>query len=196
MKLLLHPIPWIIVVLSALTVLWEAIGAPISLITQIAIYMLYGAGVNLLVGYTGLVPFGASVFFGCASYAVAIPMRGIFSNEIEALIFAVLFSLALATAIAVIILRRRGLYFSLLTLAFSQIAFEIAFKWTDLTGGENGLQRVPRPWFPSDFGFHVLTVVTVTAGMYVLWRIGRSATTINAPNRLATTHFESSSKPS
>ena len=50
------------------------IGAPISLITQIAIYTLYGAGVNLLVGYTGLVPFGASVFFGCASYAVAISM--------------------------------------------------------------------------------------------------------------------------
>ena len=67
-----HPIPWIFVVLVVLTVLWQAIGAPISLITQIAIYTLYGAGVNLLVGYTGLVPFGASVFFGCASYAVAI----------------------------------------------------------------------------------------------------------------------------
>src|SRR3984957_15227357 len=98
-----HPIPWIIAVLAVLTVLWEAIGAPISLITQIAIYMLYGAGVNLLVGYTGLVPFGASVFFGCASYAVAIPMRGFLDNEIEALIFAVLFSLALATVLASII---------------------------------------------------------------------------------------------
>jgi branched-chain amino acid transport system ATP-binding protein len=169
-----HPIPWIIVVLAALTVLWEAIGAPISLITQIAIYMLYGAGVNLLVGYTGLVPFGASVFFGCASYAVAIPMRTIFGNEIEVLIFAILFSFVLATAIAAIILRRRGLYFSLLTLAFSQIAFEIAFKWTDLTGGENGLQHVPRPWFSSDLVFHVFVVATVTGGMWVLWRIAHS----------------------
>src|SRR3954452_15116599 len=112
MKFFAHPIPWIVIVLSGLTVLWLGIGAPISLITQIAIYMLYGAGVNLLVGYTGLVPFGASVFFGCASYAVAIPMRSVFGNEIEALVFAVLFSLILATAIAVIILRRRGLYFS------------------------------------------------------------------------------------
>src|ERR1700733_3787258 len=154
-----HPIPWIIAVLAVLTVLWEAIGAPISLITQIAIYMLYGAGVNLLVGYTGLVPFGASVFFGCASYAVAIPMRGFFGNEIEALIFGVLFSLVLATVIAVIILRRRGLYFSLLTLAFSQIAFEIAFKWTDLTGGENGLQGVPRPLLTTDSSFPIFAVV-------------------------------------
>jgi branched-chain amino acid transport system ATP-binding protein len=116
-RLATHPIPWIVGVLAALTVLWEAIGAPISLITQIAIYMLYGAGVNLLVGYTGLVPFGASVFFGCAGYAVAIPLRSFLGNEIAALVFAVLFSLLLATAIAIIILRRRGLYFSLLTLA-------------------------------------------------------------------------------
>src|ERR1700681_4228577 len=119
MKWLSHPIPWIVLFLCALTVLWGGIGAPISLISQIASYMLYGAGVNLLVGYTGLVPFGASVFFGCASYAVAIPLRSFLGNEIEALIFAVLFSLLLATVLAVIILRRRGLYFSLLTLAFS-----------------------------------------------------------------------------
>src|ERR1700761_3766542 len=108
--LLRHPIPWIVLVLIALTGLWHAIGAPVSLITQIAIYMLYGAGVNLLVGYTGLVPFGASVFFGCATYAVAISMRRFLANEIEALIFAVLFSLVLAAAIALIVLRRRGLY--------------------------------------------------------------------------------------
>ncbi len=174
MRLFSNPIPWIVAVLTALTILWEAIGAPIGLITQIAIYMLYGAGVNLLVGYTGLVPFGASVFFGCASYAVAIPMRSFLGNEVLALIFAVVFSLILATVIAVIILRRRGLYFSLLTLAFSQIAFEIAFKWTDLTGGENGLQHVPRPWFTSDFTFHVVTVAIVTLGMYLLWRLAHA----------------------
>src|SRR5580658_5565253 len=174
MKLFVHPIPWIVAVLTVLTVLWEAIGAPISLITQIAIYMLYGAGVNLLVGYTGLVPFGASVFFGCASYAVAIPLRSFLGNEIEALIFSVMFSLVLATLLAVIILRRRGLYFSLLSLAFSQIAFEIAFKWTDLTGGKNGLQKVPRPWFPGDLEFHVVVVAIVTIGMWVLWRIAHA----------------------
>jgi ABC-type branched-subunit amino acid transport system ATPase component/ABC-type branched-subunit amino acid transport system permease subunit len=130
--------------------------------------------VNLLVGYTGLVPFGASVFFGCASYAVAVSLRGFLHNEAEALIFAVAFSLVLAAAIALIILRRRGLYFSLLTLAFSQIAFELAYKWTDLTGGENGMQGVPRPWLVSDWSFHVFTVLTVTAGMWLLWRIAHT----------------------
>ena len=59
-----NPALWAALTLTALTLIWLALGAPVSLITQIAIYTLYGAGVNLLVGYTGLVPFGASVFFG------------------------------------------------------------------------------------------------------------------------------------
>src|ERR1700710_1399114 len=169
-----HPVLWVVIVLAGLTLVWHAIGAPISLITQIAIYTLYGAGVNLLVGYTGLVPFGASVFFGCASYAVAIAMLRFTGNEIAALLFGVVFSLALAAVIAIVILRRRGLYFSLLTLAFSQIAFEIAYKWTDMTGGENGLQGVPRPWLISDWTFHIFTVLTVAGGVGLLWRIAHS----------------------
>src|SRR5258707_14509337 len=101
-----HPIPWIIVVLAALTVLWEAIGAPISLITQIALYTLYGAGVNLLVGYTGLVPFGASVFLGCASYASAFFVLGRYGNDIVSLVFAVVFATVLALVIGSVFLRR------------------------------------------------------------------------------------------
>src|SRR5271163_649729 len=109
-NILRHPVSLIFVVLVALTGLWHLIGAPISLITQIAIYTLYGAGVCMLVSYTGLVPFGASVFFGCASYAVAFallrgPTVGMGANEILALAFAVLFSLLLAAVIAAIILR-------------------------------------------------------------------------------------------
>ena len=175
MKLLRHPVLWVAVVLLGLTGLARvAIGAPIGLITEIAIYTLYGAGVNLLVGYTGLVPFGASVFFGCATYAAAVSMLGFLGNEIEAIGFAVVFSIGLAAVIGLIILRRRGLYFSLLTLAFSQIAFEIAFKWTDLTGGENGLQGVPRPLLASYPAFHAFTLVSVVAGMWLLWRIAHA----------------------
>ena len=169
-----HPVLTVLVTLLVLTGIWEVIGAPISLITQIAIYTLYGAGVCLLVSYTGLVPFGASVFFGCASYAVAVVMLRWGANEIVALIFCVGFSLLLAAMIAAIILRRRGLYFSLLTLAFSQIAFEIAYKWTDVTGGENGLQGVPRPLLTSAWAFHLFTIATVCGGLYLLWRLAHS----------------------
>jgi branched-chain amino acid transport system ATP-binding protein len=166
-----NPIIWVALVLVGLSFMWEALGAPITLVTQIAIYTLYAAGVNLLVGYTGLVPFGASVFFGCASYAAAFMLLGVVGSDIVALALSVVFAMVLALAIGTIILRRRGLYFSLLTLAFSQIAFEIAFKWTAVTGGENGLQGVPRPTFASDRAFHVFTVITVVAGMWFLWRL-------------------------
>src|SRR3984957_8837812 len=174
MKFIRHPVFSILLVLAALSLLWRLIGAPISLITQIAIYTLYGAGVCMMVSYTGLVPFGASVFFGCASYAVAFVMLRGAPNEIVALIFCVAFCSILAAVIAMIILRRRGLYFSLLTLAFSQIAFEIAYKWTDVTGGENGVQGVPRPLFTSAWSFHIFTIATVCGGLYVLWRIAHS----------------------
>ena len=74
MSAMRHPVVSVFITLVVLTGIWQLIGAPIGLITQIAIYTLYGAGVCLLVSYTGLVPFGASVFFGCASYAVAVVM--------------------------------------------------------------------------------------------------------------------------
>src|SRR5579871_6524097 len=128
LSILRHPITWLAVVLCSLTACSFALSAPVSLVTQIAIYTLYGAGVNLLVGYTGLVPFGASVFFGCASYAAAFFILGRYGNDLASLLFATVFSTLLALVIGAIILRRRGLYFSLLTLAFSQIAFEIAYK--------------------------------------------------------------------
>jgi ABC-type branched-subunit amino acid transport system permease subunit len=62
----------------------------------------------------------------------------------------------------------------LLTLALSQIAFEIAFKWTDVTGGENRLQGVSRPWFVSAWSFHAFTIAAVALGMGLLWRIAHA----------------------
>ncbi|WP_436094005.1 branched-chain amino acid ABC transporter ATP-binding protein/permease [Bosea sp. LjRoot237] len=173
-QLFRHPALLAGLVLSGLTLLWLALSAPVGLITQIAIYTLYGMGVNLLVGYTGLVPFGASVFFGCASYALAFFVLGRVATDVVALVLAVLFSLTLALVIGALILRRKGLYFSLLTLACSQIAFEVAFKWTAVTGGENGLQGVARPAFASDLSFHVFAVASVVLGIALLWQIVHS----------------------
>ncbi|OWW21617.1 branched-chain amino acid ABC transporter ATP-binding protein/permease [Noviherbaspirillum denitrificans] len=169
-----HPVTGLSVTLVAISLAALALDIPLSRITEIAIYTLYGAGVNLLVGYTGLVPFGASVFFGCASYAAALSMRGMFGNEITALIFVMVFTLVLAVVLGAVVLRRKGLYFSLLTLACSQIAYEIAFKWTDFTGGENGLQNVPRPLFESQPMFHAFCLVTVVGAMWMLWRLAHS----------------------
>jgi ABC-type branched-subunit amino acid transport system ATPase component/ABC-type branched-subunit amino acid transport system permease subunit len=170
-----HPIVVVTAVLVAASGIALAVGMPIHRVTQIAIYTLYGAGVNFLIGYIGLVPFGASFFFGCASYALAIASGALSgSNELTGIAVATLFSLLLALVVGAVILRRRGLYFSLLTLACSQIAFEIAFKWTAVTGGENGLQNVERPLFPSAMAFHAFTVVAVLVVLWLLWRFAHA----------------------
>jgi branched-chain amino acid transport system ATP-binding protein len=170
-----HPIVAMAAVLVAATGIALATGMPIHRITQIAIYTLYAGGVNFLIGYLGLVPFGASFFFGCASYALAIlGGAGWAGNELSGIAGALVFSLLLALVVGAIILRRRGLYFSLLTLACSQIAFEIAFKWTTVTGGENGLQNVARPLFPSAVSFHVFALVVVLGTLWLLWRVAHA----------------------
>src|SRR5690606_16661085 len=87
------------------------------------------------------------------------------------LAFSAVFSLALAVTLGAVILRRKGLYFSLLTLACSQIAFEIAYSWTSVTGGENGLQDVPRPLFGDTMSFHFFTMGIVLLAVFVLWRL-------------------------
>jgi branched-chain amino acid transport system ATP-binding protein len=171
LKIFSHPVLLALVVLTAISVIAVASGAPLSRMTQIAIYTLYGVGVNFLIGYLGLVPFGASFFFGCASYVVALAMSSWMPNEIVALALAAVFSFLLAALVGFIILRRRGLYFSLLTLACSQIAFEVAYKWTSVTGGENGLQNAPRVMFVNPLAFHVFALAVVGVGLYVLWRI-------------------------
>jgi branched-chain amino acid transport system ATP-binding protein len=173
-RLIRHPIFILTAVFAAASLLMMALGTPLSRATQIAIYTLYGMGVNLLVGYTGLVPFGASVFFGTASYVVAVLLLNVIGNDIAALAAAVLFSGILALLLGAVILKRRGLYFSLLTLACSQIAFEIAFKWTSLTGGENGLQNVPRPWLASYETFHVFALASIALAALFLWKLAHA----------------------
>src|SRR5690606_32862857 len=142
----------------------------------VAIYALYAVGIGLLVGYLGLVPFGGSVFFGLAGYAAAISMLRWFggASEFAGIAFAVLFAALVALPVGALILRRKGLYFSLLSLACAQICYEIAYKWTDLTGGENGLQRVPRPVMESDTVFHVFVVCAVLVTLWGMWRLAHS----------------------
>ncbi|WP_074773359.1 branched-chain amino acid ABC transporter ATP-binding protein/permease [Paraburkholderia fungorum] len=169
-----HPVVTMAAVLVAVSGMALAVGMPIDRITQIAIYTLYAAGTNFLIGYLGLVPFGASFFFGCSSYALAIAFGAWGGNEITGVLVAAAFSLLLALVIGALILRRKGLYFSLLTLACSQIAFEIAYKWTAVTGGENGLQNIARPLFGSALSFHAFTLVIVIALSWMLWRIAHA----------------------
>ncbi len=175
-KLLTNPALQIGVALVALSLLTLILPLSLSRVTQIAIMTLYVAGTGVLISYLGLIPFGGSLFFGLAGYVTAIGLLRWFggANELLGLVASVVFSIALAVPVGLLTLRRSGLYFSLLTIACTQISYEIIYKWTAVTGGENGLQNVPRPMLASAFSFHVFVVVLIVAVIAAVWRIVHS----------------------
>ena len=158
----------------------RAIGMTESLGTEIALFALVGLGFNLLLGYTGLLSFGHGLFFGLAAYAAALSQRYWFPDSLVwPVLFAVAASALLGFVVGFFALRRRGVYFSLLTLAFTALAFFIAFRWTEFTGGESGLRGIARPMFGAiDLNdqrvFYALTATVVFAAAWVLLRVVRS----------------------
>jgi len=152
-----------------------------ALATQIIIFGLLALGYNILYGYTGLLSFGHAAFFGLGAYASGIIL--VRTNcSIWASIGAGLAVSAIgAFLIGFLCLRRRGIYFALLTLAFAQMLYYIAYTWVSLTGGEPGLRNIPRPPFelpglfsiniytPTRFYFFVLAFVM--AALIILKRI-------------------------
>jgi ABC-type branched-subunit amino acid transport system ATPase component/ABC-type branched-subunit amino acid transport system permease subunit len=149
-------------------------GSTISLATQVVIYTLYAIAYNLLLGYAGMVSFGSSVFFGMASYASALFAIHVYQNVVLALIVGTVFAALLGLILGILILRRRGLYFALLTLAFTQLFYEICFRWTSLTGGENGLQGVQRPGLENAWHYYIFCAVVVVVCAWLLYRVAHS----------------------
>ncbi len=166
--------------LVALPFVMRAIGMTESLGTEIALFALVGLGFNLLLGYTGLLSFGHGLFFGFAAYAAALSQLHWFRDGLLLpILFAVVATALLGLVVGFFVLRRRGVYFSLLTLAFTALAFFIAFRWTEFTGGESGLRGVTRPVLgPIDLNnqavFYDFTAIVVFAAAWALLRIVRS----------------------
>ena len=104
---------------------------------------LFAAAFNLVFGYSGLLSFGHAAFYGVAAYATAFFMKDLGYPVEVALLGAVAIAATLGAAFAALALRRRGIYFSMVTLALAEVIHFIAVRWP-ATGGENGLQGVPR----------------------------------------------------
>jgi branched-chain amino acid transport system ATP-binding protein len=139
----------LVVALVALVVLPFAIlgaGLTLKTATDVVILSLACLGLNILVGSTGLVSFGHGAWFGLAAYAFALTQRHWWPGALWLpVFFALLFVLLTAALMGALILRRRGVYFSLLTLALTAMLWAVCYRWTDFTGGENGLGNVVRP---------------------------------------------------
>lgn len=160
--------------------LLQAMGLTWTSSTDVVIFAIAAMGLNLLVGYSGLTSFGHGAWFGIGAYAAALIQKYWFPGQIVLpFVMAVLFVALLATAVGFLILRRRGVYFSLLTLALSALTYAIAFRWTAFTGGESGLGGVVRPALgPVNLDDPIPFLITVSviglAVVYLLLRVIRS----------------------
>ncbi|MEA2965202.1 MAG: branched-chain amino acid transport system ATP-binding protein livF, partial [Alphaproteobacteria bacterium] len=158
----------------------QATGLTLTTATDVIIFAVACMGLNILVGQTGLVSFGHGAFFGLAGYAAALSQRHWFPGDIVIpAVFSVVSVALFAWLAGFLILRRRGVYFSLLTLALSAMLFAIAFRWTAVTGGESGLGGVVRPAVlgvdldrPWTYYWAVAAIGLLV--VFLLWRFHRS----------------------
>ncbi len=130
------------VVVLCLPIILQPIGAAYpALMQKFCIYGIFAIGFNILFGLTGYLSFGHAAFLGVGSYAAVWSFKLFTMNVIPAIIFAVFFAALFALVIGYISLRRSGIYFSILTLAFAQMSYNLAYSvLTPITNGETGLQ--------------------------------------------------------
>jgi branched-chain amino acid transport system permease protein len=152
-------------------------------LTEILIWGLLAMSSDILIGYTGMVSFGHSAFFGMGMYGAAAALLLV---SPPGLWLAILFGLVAAAAVAAFVAyfatRLRDIYFAITTLIFSQIFYVIIFTWTEVTGGENGLSfRRPALAIPGLFSvpfttetLHWFVLGVVTLSYLILRRITQS----------------------
>jgi len=150
---------------------------PIKLLQEILIWGIFAMSLDLLMGYAGMVSFGHSAFFGIGGYVAALALVKS-SGLVSALLLPALAAAVAALLIGFFSIRVSGVYFIMLTLAFSQMFYAVAFQAAWL-GAEDGLVGVPRPsvlgWsLASPAAFHAYLLVIVALCTLFLWRIVRS----------------------
>lgn len=177
--------PMIVVFVALVTLpMWiQWVGLYQYLGVEVAIWIIYALGFNLLLGYAGLPSFGHGAFLGVGAYAFGLSQLHLFESLWVGLLAAILVGTIAGGVVGAFLAHRRGIYFALMTVAFGQIFWFVSLKWFSVTGGEDGLLGIPRP--PVELGvaridisdnvslyyFTLTVLVLVVVGM---WRLVNS----------------------
>jgi branched-chain amino acid transport system permease protein len=150
---------------------------PVKLLQEILIWGVFAMSLDLLLGYAGMVSFGHSAFFGIGGYVAALALKSS-PGALSALVVPALAAALAALVIGLFSTRVSGVYFIMLTLAFSQMFYAYAFQVAWL-GAEDGIIGVPRPTILGlNLGqatpFHLYLITLCALAMLLLWRVVRS----------------------
>lgn len=151
---------------------------------NILLLSLFSLSFNLLFGMTGLLSFGHAAFYATGAYATALFLRTGMVPLLPSVIMGTVVAALLAALIGFFCVRHTHVYFAMLTLAFGMMVYAIVWKWTPVTGGDDGLVGIPRGslsipgLFTIQMGplahyYYFLTILALL-GMYALYRISRS----------------------
>jgi branched-chain amino acid transport system permease protein len=142
----------------------------ISIVSEVLVTAIAVMSVNLLLGYTGLPAFGNAAYFGLGAYGAALSVQYFGVHFIEAVLIGTAFALVGGLILAPFLLRRRGIYFGLLSIAFGQVFYFIAYRDTDVTGGEDGM-NIARPYFgipAAHFAVHEVSFYYIALAVFVV----------------------------
>ena len=149
------------------------------LAADILAWALFATAFDIMLGYTGLLSFGQAAFFGGGAYTAGLLAQRLGVpyplNALAAALAAGLIALPLMG----LAIRRRGIYLAMITLAFGQMVFYVVNEWRSLTGGENGVQGIPRQALggvdiSSSTAYYYAAFPLAALGLLVCWRIVRS----------------------
>jgi branched-chain amino acid transport system permease protein len=142
----------------------NAIGGYTELATRIVVMGLAAMSLNFLLGFTGVLSFGHAAYFGLGAYGTAMAIKYWGIGSIPAIVLGVIVATIAAMIIGALIIKLRGVYFAMVTIAFGQVFYFIAFRWNAVTGGDDGLTGWRR--LPINFGFAELDIVQNDRAFY------------------------------
>lgn len=145
----------------ALAPLWmPLLGGYTALGTRVLVLGLAAMSVNFLLGFTGVLSFGHAAWFGLGAYGCGLILKFVAFSTPLALLAGTLLGGVMGAALGALIVRRRGVYFAMVTIAFGQVFYYIAFQWSSLTGGDDGL----RPFYRQPLHLGIATVDILSNG--------------------------------
>jgi branched-chain amino acid transport system permease protein len=152
--------------LLALAPYWmPSLGGYTALGTRVLVLALAAMSVNFLLGFTGVLSFGHAAYFGLGAYGAGFALKFLAPSTPLALVCGMLLGGVIGALLGLVIVRKRGVYFAMVTIAIGQVFYYIAFQWSSVTGGDDGLRGFSRQ--PLDFGaFKVDILLNANAFYY------------------------------